>query len=39
MPIGQGMDWLGDVVATWFLVAVFSACGAAVRGTGAAAAG
>jgi hypothetical protein len=23
------MDWLGDVVATWFLVAVFAACGAA----------
>jgi diguanylate cyclase (GGDEF)-like protein len=23
------MDWLGDVVATWFLVAVFVACGAA----------
>ena len=23
------MDWLGDVVGTWFLVAVFAACGAA----------
>jgi diguanylate cyclase (GGDEF)-like protein len=23
------MDWLGDVVATWFLVGVFAACGAA----------